>query len=129
LYIEATKRLAIFMQVPTKFIMLRLQLDICQALKQGIPRNKPLAWQISSKCHIWWRCLHYFGNSITFVTYNTIQSWILFPKSDISKPPIFLEPYLRPILNRRRAQAKEILLCRHESSPEMRIARFPKKLR
>jgi hypothetical protein len=31
------------MQFPTEFIVPRLQLDICQALKQGILGNKPLA--------------------------------------------------------------------------------------
>jgi len=66
---------------------------------------------------------------ITFVTYNAIKGRILFPKSGITKPLVFPEPYLRTILNRKGTQAKEKLLRCHKSSPKMRIPRFPKNLR
>jgi hypothetical protein len=72
-----------------------------------MPRNKPLTRQISSKSHIRWRCLHYFGYSIAFLAHNAIQCWILFAESGITKPLILPEPYLRPILNGKRTQAKE----------------------
>jgi hypothetical protein len=72
-----------------------------------VPRYKSLTRQIPSEQHIWRRSVQNLSGNIAFVTHNIIQCW------GIIKAHVFLEPYVRSILNGKRTLAEEKLLHCH----------------